>query len=242
MNRELSWAGCANVRDLGGVPIEGGGKTRFGVFVRADSVARLSDEGWSALVEHGVTRIVDLRWAEEAEQDPPRDVDVEVVHVSLLGAYDPEIRDEIDDYLPDDVAGYRAEQYRVFLERHRSEFARAFAALADADDGAVVFHCLAGKDRTGLIAALLLRLAGASIEDVAADYELSDGNATALFGPWIEEADTEEERHRRLFVARTPADAMARTLRELGDVARYLRESGLTDEQIERLRSRLVAA
>ena len=241
MTRELSWARCVNVRDLGGVPIAGGGKTKPGAFVRADNVAMLSREGWQSLVDHGVTRIVDLRWAEETERDPPRDVDVEVVHVSLLGAYDPELRDEIDDFLPDDVAGYRAAQYLAFLEHHRAEFARVFAALADTD-GVVLFHCLAGKDRTGLIAALLLRLAGASIDDAAADYELSDGNATAMFESWINDADTEQERHRRLFLARTPAEAMARTLRELGDVADYLRDAGLTDDEIDRLRRRLAAA
>ena len=242
MNRELSWAGCVNVRDLGGVPIDGGGKTRFGVFVRADSVSRLTEDGWSSLVDHGVTRIVDLRWAEETEQDPPRDVDVEVVHVSLLGAYDPDLRDEIDDYLPDDVAGYRAQQYLAFLERHRREFARAFAALAEPDDGVVLFHCFAGKDRTGLIAALLLRLAGASIEDAATDYGASDANVTPLFERWIADAETDDERHRRRFLARTPADAMARTLRELGDVAAYLREAGVEDAQLTRLRERLAAA
>ena len=63
-----------------------------------------------------------------------------------------------------------------------------------------------------------------------------------MFESWINDADTEQERHRRLFLARTPAEAMARTLRELGDVADYLRDAGLTDDEIDRLRRRLAAA
>ena len=234
MTRELSWAGCANVRDLGGVPIEGGGETRSGVFVRADNIGLLTHEGWASLVEHGVERIVDLRWAEEVAEDPPRDVEIEVTHVSLLGKLDPTMRDVIDDYLPDDVAGYRAQQYGDFLERYRPEFGRVFAALAEPTEGAVVFHCAAGKDRTGLIAALLLRLAGASVQDAAEDYALSEDGVIRLFGNGADSYT--------MFLLKTPADAMARTLQRLGDVGTYLRAAGLTDEEIERLRSRLAAA
>ena len=243
MTRALDWAGCANVRDLGGVPIEGGGETRHGVFVRADNIRNLSDEGWESLDAHGVTRIVDLRWPEERATDPPRDVDVDVVEISLLGALDPDHREDVGEYLAtDDVAGYRAKQYVGFLERHRPEFARVFAALAEHEDGAILFHCYAGKDRTGLIAALLLRLAGASIEDAAADYELSDERVRQLFAEWIDAAETEEERRRRTFLMRTPAQAMAQTLRDLGDVRSYLRGAGVTEEQLARLTERLGAA
>ena len=233
MTRALRWAGCENVRDLGGVPIAGGGKTKPGAFVRADNVAMLSREGWQSLVDHGVTRIVDLRWAEELTHDPPRDVEVDVVHISLLGTLDPTMRDEIEDYLPDNVAGYRAQQYDAFLERYRAEFGRVFAALAEPTDGAVLFHCAAGKDRTGLIAALLLRLAGVSVEDAAADYALSEEAVIRLFGDGADDYG--------LFLLRTPADAMARTLEGL-DVPGYLRSAGVSDEQLDELRSRLAAA
>jgi hypothetical protein len=62
VTRALDWDGCVNVRDLGGLPLEGGGETRLGVLVRADNVRKLTDAGWEALADHGVTRIVDLRW------------------------------------------------------------------------------------------------------------------------------------------------------------------------------------
>ena len=99
MTRALEWDGCLNVRDLGGVPLEAGGITRYGALVRADNIRKLSDAGWRALAGHGVVRIVDLRWPEELDEDPPRDVHVEVVHVSLLGEFDVDYEDDVADYL-----------------------------------------------------------------------------------------------------------------------------------------------
>ena len=65
-----------NVRDLGGVALEEGGETRYGALVRADNIRLLTDDGWRSLAAHGVARIVDLRWPEELDEDPPRDVDI----------------------------------------------------------------------------------------------------------------------------------------------------------------------
>ncbi len=245
MTRTLQWEGCVNVRDLGGVPVEGG-ETPFGVLVRADNIRRLTDEGWRALADHGVVRIVDLRWPEELDDDPPRDVHADVVHVSLLGKLDVDYRDDIADYMAaDDPAGYWATSYTHILDEFRPNFGRALAAIADAPDGVVLFHCAGGKDRTGLISALLLRLAGASIDDIAADYALSEANLATGPRTWIESAPNEEVRRQREFMQQTPAAAMTRTLEALeaewGDVRAYLRAAGLTDAQIERLEARLAA-
>ena len=75
--RHLAWEGCANVRDLGGHPTEDGGVTAFGAVVRADSVRRLSEAGWEQLVDYGIERIVDLRFRDELEADPPAAIPVE---------------------------------------------------------------------------------------------------------------------------------------------------------------------
>ena len=147
----LAWEGCLNVRDLGGLPTEDGRRTRLGGVVRADNIRKLTDDGWRALADHGVQRIVDLRWPEELAEDQPRDVDIEVVHVSVLGEeYDAEYVKELDAHLmqADDVADHYAWSYVDFLERYRERFGRAFAAVAEAD-GTVVVHCMGGKDRTG---------------------------------------------------------------------------------------------
>lgn len=241
--RRLAWPGTLNVRDLGGVPLAGGGETRYGELVRADNIPSLTADGWRALAEHGVTRIVDLRWPEERAEDPPRGVEIEVVHVSLFGDMDPDFDDPIDDYVPtDDAAGYFGWMYERAWEVHRAELAQALAAIADAPAGVTLFHCFAGKDRTGLVAALLLRLAGAEIDDVAADYALSGPNLDAD-RTWIDAAPTDDHRLRRRLRVQSPAAAMARALLLLeeryGGVEDYLRSAGLADERMRRLQDRL---
>jgi protein-tyrosine phosphatase len=244
VTRALEWDGCLNVRDLGGVALEGGGETRFGVFLRADNVAKLSAAGWRSLAGLSVTRIVDLRWPEEREQDPPRDLEIEVVHVSLLGRFDPAYSDDIDRFIEDDdPAGYWAEAYGRILARHRDNFGAALSALADCPGQTALFHCVGGRDRAGLVSALLLRLAGAPVDEIAADYALSEGYLAPGAQRFVESAPDEQTRRRRAFMQHAPAEAMARVLTDLeerhGGVHAYLRGAGLTAEQIERLRTRL---
>jgi protein-tyrosine phosphatase len=242
----LAWEGCLNVRDLGGLPTEDGRRTRAGAVVRSDNVRGLTDAGWRALAGHGVTRIVDLRWPEELAEDQPRDVEIDVVHVSVLGeTYDAGYVAELDAHLAsvDDVADHYAWSYVDFLERYRDRFGLAFAAVADAD-GTVVVHCMGGKDRTGIVSALLLRLAGVRLDAIGEDYAVTAANLEPSTSKWIPAITDEVARAKWEKLRDTPADAMVRVVREIearyGDVASYLRAAGLTEAQIERLRERLV--
>jgi protein tyrosine/serine phosphatase len=243
----LSWDGCVNVRDLGGHPTQDGRTTRFGAVVRADSIRRLSDAGWAVLVDYGVSRIVDLRFHSELALDEPRDVDVEVVHVPLLPEQDDPEWGEIDavgDAQPDALGATRA-VYLEFLERRRPLFGEAIAAVADApEDGAVVVHCFYGKDRTGLVVALLLRLAGVDLETIGADYALTGPNLREVTAAWIAAAEDDVERERRTRMGKTPAEAMVGVLEELerryGSVEGYLRAAGVSPEALEAVASRLL--
>jgi protein-tyrosine phosphatase len=243
----LRWEGCLNVRDLGGLLTEDGRRTRAGAVVRSDNIRALTDAGWRALADHGVTRIVDLRWPMELADDQPRDVDIEVVHVSVLGEeFDADYVAELDAHLDsvDDVADHYAWSYVDFLERYRDRFGLALAAVADAE-GTVVVHCMGGKDRTGLVSALLLRLAGVGRETIGADYSLSSANLAPATAEWIESAANDAERRKRQRLAGTPAEGMIRVVEEIesryGDVESYLRAAGLSAAQVDRLRERLVA-
>jgi protein tyrosine/serine phosphatase len=243
----LSWEGCLNVRDLGGLPTEDGRRTRLGTVVRSDNIRKLTDEGWRALAEHGVKRIVDLRWPEELAEDQPRDVDIDVVHVSVLGeAYDRTYVAQLDAHLDsvDDVADHYVFAYVDWLERYRERFGRAFAAIA-ASDGGVVVHCMGGKDRTGIVSALLLRLAGVGHREIGDDYAATATNLAPSTSKWIPAIADEVERAKQTKLRDTPADAMVRVVHEIerryGDVGAYLRAAGLTDGEVDRLRERLVA-
>ena len=246
--RALSWDGCVNVRDLGGHPTEDGRTTRFGAIVRADSIRQLSDAGWAALLDYGVSRIIDLRFHGELDLDEPRDLDVEVVHIPLLPEQDDPEWVEIDavgDAQPDALGRTRA-VYLEFLERRRSLFGEAITAVADApeDAGAVVVHCFYGKDRTGLVVALLLRLAGVELEAIGADYALTGHNLRDVTAAWIAKAPDELERERRIRMGTTLAQAMVDVLEELErryrSVRDYLRAAGVEARALDRATARLV--
>jgi len=243
----MDWDGCVNVRDLGGLPTEDGGVTRSGQIIRADNVGRLTETGWRSVARHGITRIVDLRWPEEVADDPPRDVAIEVVSISVLGEQLGEESDylrELDAHLDEveDVADHYAWSYVEFLERHRDRFGLAFAAIADAN-GPVVIHCMGGKDRTGLVAALALRIAGVSLDEIGRDYALSGPNLTEVLQPWLAQAPTEVDRRRREKLSQTPANAMQRVVATLeeryGSAAGYLQAAGVSAGQVARIRARL---
>ena len=246
--RDLVWDGCLNVRELGGLPTADGGETRRGAVVRADSVRQLSDDGWRALVDHGVRLVVDLRGDHEREEDPPAELPVEVVHVPFMEASDAEweeIAGELDAATaaaPDDATATR-DAYLIFLERFRDNVAASLRAVANAPEGGVVIHCVGGKDRTGLLTAFLLHLAGVDEETIAQDYALSEERLRARHEAWFEAAESEEELQRLRRIAQTPSESMLGVFAELkrryGGVEEYLREAGASDEELELARARL---
>jgi protein-tyrosine phosphatase len=244
----LAWDGCLNVRDLGGLRTADGASTRHGRIVRADNLRKLSDRGRQALVDHGVERVVDLRFPEELAEDPEGDLPVEVVHVSVFGDSRTAEWQAEQNAAMDRAASaeeYLLWSYRVFLDRNRDKFAAAVQAIADAPEGAVVVHCLGGKDRTGLITALLLRVAGVSVEAVAEEYALTEAALAPTTRAWIALAADEAERRRRELVRPSPASVMVDVLRGIderyGGVGGYLRGGGVSDGTLARIRERLVA-
>ena len=162
--RELSWDGCVNVRDLGGL-----GQVRLGAVVRMEAPGRLSETGWAAAWAYGVRTVVDLRDAGECEPERvPRPADITTVQVPLdpVGTPFYEHWQKIDNlasplYFP------------AMLAEHPERVVAAVRAIASAAPGCVVFHCAGGKDRTGLLALVLLTLAGATPEEIIADYLLT---------------------------------------------------------------------
>ena len=242
-SRHLAWDGCLNVRDLGGHPTEDGLETRWRSVVRADSVRTLTDAGWESLVTHGVERIVDLRSHGEVAADPPQDVPIQVVHVPVLPEHGDPVWQEIERVASSDPGRETEIFYLESLRRWGDRFADAVAAVADASEAPVVVHCQGGRDRTGIVAALLLRLAGVSREDAAADYALSSARLEPNWRRWVDDAPDDEERERRVRFSATPAPTMLGTLealeREHGSAAGFLRAYGLSDESVVRARARL---
>jgi hypothetical protein len=216
-----------NVRDLGGLPLEGGGETCFGVAVRADSIRTLTDEGWRALADYGVRLAVDLRGDDELEDDPPGESPIDVRREPVPGATIPIIRE-----WPSMLVAYRG-----LLEHFAPRFAATVTAVARSETPVVV-HCQGGRDRTGLASALMLRLAGVPLDVIAADHALSDVNWGPQNERWLAEAADEEERERRRRIQAPAGETMAQVLDGL-DVRDYLRGAGAEDRDLDTLVVRL---
>ena len=234
--RHLDWPDCFNVRDLGGLPAAGGLRTARGALVRADSLARLTAEGWQALLDHGVRTVVDLRNEEERGEDAaPRPAEIETVHVPLDGSQDRTFWKPIDQTAEFGTPLY----YRPHLIRKPQLSAAAIAAIARAQPGGVVFHCVGGRDRSGQIAMLALSLAGVAPNVISADYDLSRERLGGLFAAMGMEDEGAEISAFLAARGTTTAEVVETTLSSL-DVESTLRGGGLTDEDIGALRERML--
>jgi protein-tyrosine phosphatase len=247
-NRDLEWEGCSNVRDLGGLPTAAGGETRFGAVVRADNVNRLSRVGWEQLVGYGIRTVVDLRFDEERARDPHGERPVPVLHISLFGAHDPAVADRLDTLTRGAPSTSAATTllYLDALERCRGPMASAVRAVAAAPEGGVLVHCFVGKDRTGIVTALLLSTAGVAADVVARDYARSATRVASLVDTWIASAEDEHERAYRARISAAPEEGMLGVLAGLheryGDVAGYLAAIGVSAEELDVVRARLVGS
>ena len=229
--RDLEWEGCYNVRDLGGLPTVDGGVTRFGALVRSDNPFRLTEDGISALRAHGVRTVVDLRHESEIAERPSVELD-HVFNVSVLDFGDEEY-----------WARWRGVQdtprfYREVLERWSDRFAAAVAAVARAPEGGVLVHCEVGRDRTGLVCALMLSVAGVPPDAIAADYALSAERLAPLYAEWLRVEEDPQTRARLERENVSEAAAMAHVLDNV-DVERYLLDAGVTDADLDAIRERL---
>jgi hypothetical protein len=215
--RVLRWDGCVNVRDLGGLPLAGGGETAYRVVVRADSLPSLTEAGRRALVDYGVSLVVNLRPQREDDEEPMDALPVRVVRLamdprSVAAAWEwPTMRDA----------------YLGLADRYRAELAQALTLLGDADPPAAI-HCAGGRDRTGIACGMALWLAGVEPDVIAADHGLSDEHLAGRSVDWLAQSADEEELERRRRVIRPPGRTLAEVLEEI--------------ESTEGIRTRLLSA
>ena len=158
---DLELEDAFNVRDLSGAHPS----IPRGAFVRGDHLCYLRPSGWAALAAWGVRTVVDLRSEDEKGRDRPRPDTIRTVSVDLDG--------------PDEAwwEPWRADwrfgtplYYRPHVEAFPERLAGALVAIAEAGPGGVAFHCMAGRDRTGMVAIALLRLLDVPVEDIVRDY------------------------------------------------------------------------
>ena len=236
-HRHLDWVGCFNVRDLGGLPTADGRMTRWGAVVRADALDGLAAAGWTALVQHGVRTVIDLRNDDELGEDAaPRPPGVTTVRIPLDVSEDREFWTVWQNGPQFATPLY----YRPHLDRFPERSAAVVTAVARAKPGGVAFHCGGGRDRAGQVTMLLLALVGVPAEVIAADYALSFERLPARYAA-RGEPDQGPMLRSYLEEQGTSAEAIIVALLDGLDVEEHLVRAGLSVDDLVALRSRLIA-
>ena len=169
-SRILPLVGAFNFRDLGGYPTTGGGATRWGKLFRSDTLHELTEADLEVLRDIGLASVIDLRTATEVERtgrgvlatEPVRYLHLSVVQEGGAGQGAPtEAQEDL------------AQRYLWYLDVGREALVQSLGVVGDPASHPLVFHCAAGKDRTGVLAALVLDILGVERDVIVEDYVLT---------------------------------------------------------------------
>jgi protein-tyrosine phosphatase len=234
--RRIDLGGTLNLRDLGGYPAAGG-VVRWRTLLRSDGLHMVDSGGVATLAELGLRTVVDLRTQFEAETAPSAldGLAVRLEHISILSGDLQSLPLELDAI------------YRYMIDDCGEAIAAAIRVLCAADALPGLVHCSAGKDRTGVVIALVLAVLGVPDQVIAADYALSatylDPDRTPAIGQLQASTGLGDDLTRTLLTS-PPAlilDTLAWARAASGSVERYLVDHGLRPEELAQLRSALIA-
>ena len=225
--RRIPFSHMLNLRDLGGYPTKDGKLTKEFVFLRGDAPVQLVDIELQFLLHHKITTIIDLRSPEEVKRNPNAlcvQSGFSCFSIPLLGSAN-----------ISNNANNMGEFYFQTANEKRS-IAKVMHCIAEAENG-VLFHCTAGKDRTGIIAAFLLSLAGVKNSDIIADYQVSYTYIKPLFL-----TISRDYPDLPAYVTHSDAEYMeyflSRIEQEYGDVSQFLINAGVSNFELNRIQNK----
>lgn len=246
MVTHLKFEGTYNLRELGGYALANGERTAEKVLLRAGNLDQLPQASQEALLDYGVKTIIDLRDEWEAKDYPnvfAQSTKVKYHNIPLIGEAVSE-----DENFKQYTKHYAslAELYGKYLERCQSQIAKIFTAIAESE-ATVVIHCYAGKDRTGIIAALVLGAVGVSVDLIADDYSQSKAQIGHLIDKWRNYAgESLAELERFEMECGSDAATMIRVFETIkmqyGTVKDYLLQCGVEESSLNQLRALLIRA
>lgn len=236
--RGLAVGSAENVRDLGGYPTADGGTTRWRVFVRSGDMDALHSQDQQALVSYGISTVIDLRMQKEIDVSPNVFADSNAVEFRIHDFWGT----RFDDYRSADKTAAPAKKladlYCAGLQQSGFVMAEIMATFAEDDRTGFAFHCRSGKDRTGLVAAMLLSIAGVDEALICADY--------ALTAEYLQQ-DAINPIHAKqpgAWQRGCEVETMQRTLafvqQEFGGVVDYLLAQGVTPAQLQIIKNKFV--
>jgi protein-tyrosine phosphatase len=247
--------GALNWRDLGGYPAADGHLTRWGRVYRSDGLDQLTDADLDLIADLGIKLVIDFRVDREVDENPSRLPEHPELRRQRLpiGGDEVEGRSVLETILAGDLKVYTVEEMAQVYERLLEDFASSFGEVlthaADPVNHPMVFHCTAGKDRTGLMAMLLLGALGVSDDDIVADYELTthyrSNKRLEVLRPELEKHGVDVDAVRPFLTAQAPV--MAATLEELtrrhGSIEGFLTmRAGVSPATVSRLRAEMLDA
>ena len=247
-DRALHLQGAVNMRDLGGLPTRDGRVTKRNRLYRGDNPAYLTSHDLVIFETIGLRSVIDLRSHLERRRDPARPLASCVpamLHVAFERSPDP--NDAVADVVPDGVSSLR-DLYIAYLENSASGIAAIYAILASLRTLPALVHCAAGKDRTGLVAALVLSSLGVDDEVIAQDYEATSANVPSLIAllETVDPQASDRLKHLDPAIMSAERDTLLSVLDWIrsvhGSVDAFIRRCGVPDEDVAVLRHRLLEA
>lgn len=220
-----------NLRELGGYQTPNG-DTKYGVYLRSDNISFLTENEIKMLKAYGLKRVIDFRHRLEIVEEPdPFEKDNDVLYQNFT-------YDGLVDYTDEDFDKIHMSKLYITLCEVQEFIQPVFTALA-LEEGTVLFHCSAGKDRTGVIAAILLKLVGVDFYDIVADYQVSK---TYLDHKYKDNQDYSFLKY--LNINDSKPETMIEFLNYLDEkydsIEAYLNSKGVTQKQIEQIRSKFI--
>lgn len=238
--RRVELGGVYNVRDLGGYPAADGRMVAMGRLFRASSLHRLTDE--EAWREFGAASVIDLRYRREIDAFPLPAFMGASTHLPVL----PDTWHASEKERDQSPVDFLAWIYESMLDLGARTTAEIVEQLAEPDALPAIFFCMAGKDRTGFVAAVLLSLLGVSDEDIADDFALSGDEVVALVA-WLrsrEDFEVHPMMNQPEALLRAPRAAMelflAKATAEYGGLSAWVRTLDVPESAIARLRAALL--
>jgi protein-tyrosine phosphatase len=241
--RGVPFTNIFNFRDLGGYETHDGRTVRWGRLFRADDLSRLTEADYERFEALGIRTVIDLR--------RPFEVD-EIGRIPSLGSFTYHHLYLTHPLWPAQIVADTPERITFLRERYQEmvleggvAIGESLRLIAEPAAAPLVFHCLAGKDRTGIIAALALSLLGVSDEAIADDYHLSEVAEPAAWAHFIKDRpDKPADRWRRFTVS--PREAMLNLLEDLrvkySSIEQYAESVGVTEDHIASMRAHLLEA
>lgn len=222
-----------NTRELGGYGLaDGTGYTDWQVFLRSDDVSTLSKSDFLFLEKYGIKQVIDLRSNQESQQrSHPFESPFSYHHVPLSSDVTVDIEGlQLKDFSLETF-------YSQCLEEKTEEIKHIFEIFAE-NDGGILFHCAAGKDRTGIIAALLLGVCGVSPADIIANYQVSYTYLKS--NPDFMQPVVLKYQELLKSDAKTMEETLAKLFEKYGTIESYLLTIGISRDVMDRIRDKFI--